>query len=223
MKKAVVLYSGGLDSTTVLYWAIQKGYRVTALTLDYGQLHRKEVHLAVREMKRMKIRHYLLKVAFPWKGSALLDKKISIPVDREEKQMTSEIPATYVPARNTVFLAHAASCAEATGAEAICIGANAIDYSGYPDCRPEFMKSFERVMDTGTKSGVQGKKIKILTPLIRLSKASIIRLGKSLGVRYERTWSCYQGKSKPCLVCDSCKLRLKGFHEAGLKDPLVKV
>jgi 7-cyano-7-deazaguanine synthase len=207
MKKAVVLLSGGLDSATTLFYAKDKGYQCFALTFDYGQRHKKEIQAAKHIAKIAKIPQTILKIALPWKGSALLDEKASLPKNRSTRKMSKEIPVTYVPARNTIFLSYALSYAEALGAEAIFIGANAIDYSGYPDCRPNFIKSFERTGKLGTKSG----KIRILAPLIKLTKAEIIKLGKKLGVPHEKTWSCYAGGQTPCGVCDSCLIRNKGF------------
>ncbi|MFA4906186.1 MAG: 7-cyano-7-deazaguanine synthase QueC [Candidatus Margulisiibacteriota bacterium] len=209
--KAVVLLSGGLDSSTVLYYAKSKGYKCHALIFDYGQRHRRELRSAVAVALRLRsgqasgesVEYRVVRIALPWKGSALLDKKIKVPVKRK----FSGIPSTYVPARNTIFLSFALSYAEAIGAKAIFIGANAIDYSGYPDCRPQFFKSFQKVIQTGTKA----KKIKIIAPLLRLTKAQIVRLAMKLKVPVELTWSCYQGGKEPCGVCDSCRLREKGF------------
>ncbi|MBI5700099.1 7-cyano-7-deazaguanine synthase QueC [Candidatus Saganbacteria bacterium] len=211
MKKAVVLLSGGLDSSTVLYYAKAKGYKCHALIFDYGQRHKRELRSAVAvtlrlrsgQARRVSVAYSVLRIKFPWKGSALLDKKMKVPV----KGKFSGIPATYVPARNTIFLSFALSYAEAIGAKAIFIGANAIDYSGYPDCRPEFFRAFQKVIETGTKA----KKIKIVAPLLRLTKEQIVRLAMNLKVPIELTWSCYQGGAKPCGVCDSCRLRQKGF------------
>lgn len=219
IKKAVCLFSGGLDSTTALYSARQSGYEPVALTIYYGQLHQKEADFAKQTAAKLGIKHYLVPIAMPWGGSSLIDAKITMPKGRHTADMEKNIPNTYVPARNSVFLALAVSCAEAEGAEAVYIGANALDYSGYPDCRPEFFESFEEVIAKGTKAGVEGKKIEIKAPLLRLSKSEIIKLGKNLNVPFENTWSCYQGGQKPCGVCDSCLLRAKGFEEAGLKDP----
>lgn len=201
--KAVVLLSGGIDSTTTLYYAKSKGYQCFALIFDYGQRHRREIRSAVAVAKRAKIPYQILKIKLPWKGSSLLDKKLKVPVRRK----LSGIPSTYVPARNTIFLSFALSYAEAIGAKAIFIGANAIDFSGYPDCRPAFYRSFRKVAQTGTKA----QKIKILTPLINMTKAQIIRLGRKLKAPLDITWSCYKGGRKPCGVCDSCRLRQKGF------------
>ncbi len=218
-KKAVVLFSGGLDSTTLLYDARSKGYEVYALVFDYGQRHCKEIAIARRIAKAAKIPVKVVKISMPWKGSSLLDKKLKIPQEGVQKGV---IPSTYVPARNIIFLSFAASYAEAIGAKAIFIGVNAIDYSGYPDCRGDFLSAFSKMLKKGLKTGVQGQGISIQTPLLHLDKAGIIRLGVTLKVPYEKTWSCYQGQKKPCTVCDSCVLRQKGFKEAGVLDPLNK-
>ena len=201
--KAVVLLSGGIDSTTTLYYAKSKGYKCFALIFDYGQRHRREIRSAVAVAKRASVAYRVVRIKLPWKGSSLLDRKIKVPVKRKFKS----IPSTYVPARNTIFLSFALSYAEAIGAKAIFIGANAIDFSGYPDCRPAFYRAFRKVVQTGTKA----QKIKILTPLLNMTKAQIIRLGMKFGAPLEITWSCYQGGRKPCGVCDSCRLRQKGF------------
>ncbi len=206
-KKAVVLLSGGLDSTTTLYYARQKGYACSALIFDYGQRHLREIRSAVAVAKRVKVPYQIVKISLPWKGSSLLDKKVPLP---NRKKMKG-IPSTYVPARNTIFLSCALSYAEAIGARAIFIGANAVDFSGYPDCRPDYYRAFAGVAKRGTKAG----NIKIMAPLLNMSKAEIIRFGKKLAVPFELTWSCYQGGAKPCGVCDSCRLREKGFREAG--------
>jgi len=208
--KAIVLLSGGIDSTTTLYYAKNKGYKCFALIFDYGQRHKKELRSAVAVAKRAKIPYEILKIDLPWKGSSLLDKKMKVPAHRKMKG----IPSTYVPARNIIFLSFALSFAESIGAQAIFIGANAIDFSGYPDCRPNFYKTFQRVIKTGTKK----KKIKVLTPLINKTKARIIKLGLKLKAPLELTWSCYKGGRKPCGVCDSCKLREKGFARLGIRD-----
>jgi len=203
-KKAIVLLSGGLDSSTTLYLAKKQGYKCYVLIFDYGQRHRKELRSAVAVAKRASVAYRVLRIKLPWKGSALLDKGIKVPRDRGFKG----IPATYVPARNTIFLSFALSYAEAIGAKAIFIGANAIDFSGYPDCRPSFFKAFQKVIETGTKA----KKIKIEAPLLRMTKAQIVRLAMKLKVPVELTWSCYQGGEEPCGVCDACRLREKGFR-----------
>ena len=216
MNKAVVLLSGGLDSTTVLYYAKAKGYKPYCLIFDYGQRHHKEIRQAQKIAREAGCDHQLVRIALPWRGSSLLDRSMKLPA--RKKIDPGEIPSTYVPARNIIFLSFAASYAEAIGAQAVFIGANAIDYSGYPDCRPQFFKAYERVIKTGMKSGVEGKRLRILAPLVHKTKAQIIRLGQKLHVPYEKTWSCYEGARRPCSVCESCRLRQKGFEEAGIED-----
>jgi 7-cyano-7-deazaguanine synthase len=206
-EKAVVLLSGGLDSTTTLYYAKRRGYKCFALIFDYGQRHRRELRSAVAVAKRASVAYRVVRIKLPWKGSSLLDRRIKIPARRSPGEISRGIPSTYVPARNTIFLSFALSYAEAIGARAIFIGANAIDFSGYPDCRPDYYRAFQKVIQKGTKA----KKIKILTPLIKMTKAQIIRTGIKLHAPLELTWSCYQGGKKPCGVCDSCRLRQKGF------------
>lgn len=218
-KRAVVLLSGGLDSATTLYYAKSHGYEPLALIFDYGQRHRKEIHQAARLARESGSRFQTVKIHLPWQGSALLDK--TTPLPRSRTIIPKEIPSTYVPARNIIFLSFAASCAEAMGAVAIFIGANAVDYSGYPDCRPEFYAAYQLALRRGLKAGVEGHPIKIHTPLIRKTKAHIIRLGLKLRVPYHLTWSCYSGGRRPCGTCDSCILRAKGFAEAGIPDPLL--
>ena len=219
MKKAVVLLSGGLDSATTLYEAKSRGYGCHCLILDYGQRHRREIEAAKKVARAAGCSYDVVRMRFPWKGSALTDRGIAVPTGRSLKRMARGIPATYVPARNTIFLSLALGCAEAIGARSIFIGANAIDYSGYPDCRPAYYRAMQRVARLGTKVGVNGNGIRILTPLIRKTKADIIRLGTRLGVPYRLTWSCYLGGRRPCGRCDSCLLRRKGFQEVGLTDP----
>ena len=214
--KAVVLLSGGLDSATTLYLAKQKGFNCHCLIFDYGQRHNREVRAAEKIAVAAGCSFEFISIALPWKGSSLLDKSRKLPVEGYKHKA---IPSTYVPARNTIFLSFALSYAEAIGARDIFIGANAIDYSGYPDCRPAYYNAFNRLSLLATKSGVEGKKIKIHSPLIRLKKSGIIRIGIGLGVPYELTWSCYSGGKKPCGLCDSCVLRAKGFKEAGAIDP----
>ena len=212
--KAVILLSGGLDSSTVLYYAKANGYETHCLIFDYGQRHRKEILAAKKIAKLSKSPFHVVRIGLPWKGSALLDSTINMPV--QGKMNVKDIPVTYVPARNIIFLSFAASFAEAIVAKHVFIGANAVDYSGYPDCRPAFIKSFQSMLAQGLKTGVEGKKIKVETPLIHLSKAKIIQLAAKLNVPLSMTWSCYQGKQKPCGVCDSCRLREQGFIDAGI-------
>jgi 7-cyano-7-deazaguanine synthase len=219
MNKAVVLLSGGLDSATTLYYAKKKGYRVHALLFDYGQRHKKELLCGVKIAKAARCPYQIVKIGLPWKGSALLDKKMKVP--RGRRLDATDIPPTYVPARNIIFLSFAASFAEAIGARKIFIGANAVDYSGYPDCRPDFFAAYAKVLEKGLKTGVEGHKISVETPLIRLTKAQIVRLGVKLKVPHDLTWSCYSGLRWLCGQCDSCRLRAKGFREAGVKDPVL--
>lgn len=222
MKKAVVLLSGGLDSTTTLYLAKSRGYKCFCLIFDYGQRHRREINAAKKIAQIANCKWQVIKINLPWKGSALLDKNIKIPerANRLTGKRVGEIPSTYVPARNIIFLSFALSFAEAMGAEAIFIGAHSQDYSGYPDCRQEFYRAFNRVVSCGTKSGVEKKKIRVKTPLINKTKAGIIRWGLRLGAPFELTWSCYKGAKRPCGRCDSCYFRAKGFQEVGIADPL---
>lgn len=218
---AVVLLSGGLDSATTLAIAKQKHKKIYCLSFQYGQKHSKELKAAKGLARFYGAKHTVLQVQMPWKGSSLLDSKIKIPVHRSLKKMSGTIPSTYVPARNTVFLSFALSLAETIGAGKVFIGVNALDYSGYPDCRPKFLKAMEKVFFLGTKTGAQGKRIKIQAPLLKKTKAQIVRMGKRLEVPYQLTWSCYTGGKKPCGKCDSCLLRAKGFKEAGIADPLL--
>ncbi len=215
MNKAVVLLSGGLDSATTLYYARAKGYDVHALIFDYGQRHLREVRAARTVATTAGIPFEVVKISLPWKGSALLDRTVKVPSRGVQKGM---IPSTYVPARNIIFVSFAASFAEAIGARAIFIGANAVDYSGYPDCRPGFFKAFQAALDAGLKAGVEKKGVRILTPLVDMTKADIVRLGVRLGVPFGKTWSCYNGTAVPCGVCDSCRLRAAGFRDAGIED-----
>lgn len=221
MKKAVCLLSGGMDSAVCLYVARSEGYRITALSFDYGQRHDKEVKAAHALTHALHIPQHLIRFELPWKGSALLEHGGRLPQHRDPEKMTKEIPPTYVPARNSIFLSFAFSCAEAERAEAIFIGANALDYSGYPDCRPKYLTAFAAATMKGTKAASEGSKIEIKAPLIKLTKKRIVTLGAELGVPFEKTWSCYAGGEKPCGVCDACILRAKGFREAGIPDPLL--
>ncbi len=216
---AVVLLSGGLDSATALYVARSRGYRCQCLAVDYGQRHRREIQAARAVARAAGCPIRVVRTALPWGGSALTDRKRAIPSGRSERQIGRGIPITYVPARNTLLLSYAVSCAEAVGAGAVFIAANVRDYSGYPDCRPGFYRAFSQVIRQGTKAGVEGRPIRIETPLIRMTKSRIIRIGMGLGVPYHLTWSCYAGACRPCGRCDSCLLRAKGFRQAGAPDP----
>ena len=218
MKKAVVLLSGGLDSTTILYYAKAKGFTPYCLIFEYGQRHHQETRRAMRISRQAGCRYQMMNISLPWQGSSLLDKRLKIPKRGVIDQRA--IPSTYVPARNIIFLSFAVSLAEAINARAVFIGANAIDYSGYPDCRPAFFKAFQAMVKRGMKSGVERKAVKIYTPLVRKTKAQIIKLGLKLKAPYHLTWSCYQGGSRPCGECDSCRLRQKGFEAAAVEDPL---
>ena len=220
MSKAVVLLSGGLDSTTTLAKAIADGNEVTALSFNYGQRHSKELISAANVAKHYGIKHVIVNIDLSMFRSALTDKNIDVPENRDESQMGSDIPVTYVPSRNIIMMSVAAGLCESIDAEKIYIGANVIDYSGYPDCRPEFFYAFQKMLEVGTKSGVEGHAIKIETPILSLSKAEIVKLGKELEAPLHLTWSCYEGGEKACGRCDSCLLRLKGFEEAGYKDEI---
>ena len=220
MKKAVVLLSGGLDSTTVLYIAKSEGYDVYALSFDYGQRHSKEIDCAKQVAKKAGIKeHVIIKTNMnAWGGSALTDESIEVPKGDKNR---NEIPITYVPARNMIFLAYAASFAEAIGAQDIFIGVSQVDYSGYVDCRKEFIDAMENAINMGTVCAVEkGKKIKIHAPLIYMKKSEEIELGVKLGADFSITWTCYEGGDAACGVCDSCLLRLKAFKEAGLEDTI---
>ena len=245
MKRAVVLLSGGLDSTTTLAIAEAEGSEIYALTFDYGQRHKTELDSARRVAEKFNVKKHLV-IKFDLRdigGSSALTSDMEVPKSMKRGRGETErrrnehvipvpdsIPVTYVPARNTIFLSFALAWAETLEAEDIFIGANAVDYSGYPDCRPEFIKAFEDMANIATKVSVEGKlKFRIQAPLIKLTKAGIIKKGTELGVDYSLTWSCYdpvmeqnrdKGQYKPCMQCDSCRLRAKGFKEAGIKDLL---
>ena len=220
---AVVLLSGGLDSATVLYLAREKGYALHALSFDYGQRHKIELEYAGRIAAAAGCEsHRIAKIdSDMFHGTALVHDEIDVP---ENRNIDESIPVTYVPARNMLFLAHAVSLAESIQSRHIFIGANALDYSGYPDCRSDFFKSFETAANLGTKAGMEGNPFTIETPIVSLTKAQIIKEGIRLGVDYSSTTSCYNPdqNGRPCLKCDSCHLRLKGFEEAGTADPLLK-
>ncbi|MEW5914078.1 MAG: 7-cyano-7-deazaguanine synthase QueC [Thermodesulfobacteriota bacterium] len=222
---AVVLLSGGLDSSTCLALALSQGYDCYALTVRYGQRHQAELEAARRVAQALGVRQHLeLSVDLAAVGGSALTADIAVPKGRDAAQMAQGVPITYVPARNTVFLSLALAWAETLSAEHIFIGVNALDYSGYPDCRPEFIMAFENLAALATKMGTeQGRRIRIHTPLIRMSKAQIIQTGLALGLDYGLTHSCYDPdpQGRPCRACDSCLLRAKGFAEAGARDPLL--
>lgn len=222
MARAVVLLSGGMDSATCAALALRDGYEVLALSVDYGQRHSLELDRARLLAQHLGVTEHKV-IAFDlslWGGSSLTTDD-PVPQGRNTAQMGEGVPSTYVPARNTVFLSLGLSYAEARDAEAVFIGANAIDYSGYPDCRPLFVESFQRVADVGTRAGVEGNPIQIKAPLLQKTKAEIVRLAMELGVDLSLTLSCYTPApdGKPCGHCDACQLRKKGFHEAGVADP----
>jgi 7-cyano-7-deazaguanine synthase len=213
--KAVILLSGGLDSSTVLYQAQADGCESYAISFDYQQRHQ-----AIADSAGI-TKHQVVSFDLTlWGGSALTDQKIDYPRDRTLAQMSETIPITYVPARNTIFLSFALAWAETLKAQRIYIGVNALDYSGYPDCRPDYIQAMQEVFRLGTKQGIEGNPISIVAPLIDLKKTEIIELGNKLGVPWEKTWSCYAGGEIACGLCDSCRLRLAAFEELGLKDPL---
>jgi 7-cyano-7-deazaguanine synthase len=223
-KKAVVLLSGGLDSATVLAIAKSRGFEAYALSFSYGQRHVWELEAAKRVAASMSVvQHSIADIDLRVFGGSALTDDIAVPKGREPDEMAHGIPITYVPARNTIFLAYALAWAEVLEAGDIFIGVNVLDYSGYPDCRPEFIAAFEKMANLGTKAGVEGHQLfRIHTPLITLTKAQIIALGLKLGVDYSLTSSCYDPSPEgvPCGQCDSCLLRQKGFSENGIKDPL---
>lgn len=226
-KKAVVLLSGGLDSATVLAIAKQAGFGVYASSFDYGQRHAVELEAARKTAAAQGVeRHEVLSIALSRLGGSALFGNGPVPEDRREDQMAQSIPATYVPARNTIFLSYALAWAEVLEAQDIFIGANAVDYSGYPDCRPEYLKAFERMANLATKAAVEGKaRITIHAPLIAMAKTRIIQKGLALGVDYGLTRSCYNPgvNGAPCGRCDSCLLRKKGFAGAGVPDPVTSI
>ena len=222
-RKAVVLLSGGLDSTTTLAVALAEGYEVYALTFRYGQRHEVEIEAARRVAAHFEVaEHVIAGIDLRAFGGSALTDDIAIPKGRAPEEMADEIPVTYVPARNTIFLSFALAWAETLGASDIFIGVNALDYSGYPDCRPEYIAAFQRMAELATKAGVEGKqKLIIHTPLITLTKAQIVKKGMELGVDYALTVTCYDPSEDgaACGQCDACVLRLKGFAENGMSDP----
>ena len=223
--RMVVLLSGGLDSATVAAWARARGFDVIGLSIDYGQRHRCELDAAKALASHLGLAdHVVLRVDLAaFGGSALTDAAIPVPRDRPDEALAAEIPTTYVPARNTVFLSLALALAEARGATAIGLGVNAIDYSGYPDCRPEFLDAFRHLAALATKAGVEGHAPEIVAPLVDLTKAEIVELGVELGLDQGLTTSCYDpdASGRPCGHCDSCRLRAAGFAAVGIDDPRV--
>ena len=224
MKKeaAVCLLSGGLDSATAAAIARSRGFDIYALSFDYGQRHARELEAAARVAEALGAqRHVVMRCDLrAWGGSALT-ADIPVPEGRSLAEMQNAIPVTYVPARNLIFLSIALGWAEVIGARRIFIGVNQLDYSGYPDCREEFLRSFEQTANMATKAGAEGGRFVIEAPLVHMSKSEIIRAGTALGLDYGLTWSCYTGGERPCGECDSCLLRAKGFSEAGMPDPLL--
>lgn len=227
-QNAVVLLSGGLDSVTCLYWAKANYANVTAVSFNYGQRHDSELNAAKKIAATAQVNHRIIDIDLAQLGgSALTDASLVVPdakqTDFSDNQHNDSIPITYVPARNTIFLSYALALAEVTQSNAIVIGVNAVDYSGYPDCRPEYIAAFEKMANLATKAGVMGNHLHIATPLLHLSKAAIIKLGVSLGVDYALTVSCYRADSegRACGHCDSCYLRQQGFLQAEIDDPTI--
>ena len=223
MKHAIVLLSGGLDSATTLAIARSQDYEAYALSFDYGQRHKRELHAAKKLAKSLGAKkHLLVKIDNQIFAGSALTGDVDVPKSRSDKEIGTGIPVTYVPARNTIFLAHALAWAETISAGHIFIGANAVDYSGYPDCRPEFIALFETLANIGTKAGVEGARLQIHAPLIKMSKADIVRKAVELDVDLSLTHSCYDPSpnGRACGQCDSCQLRQTGFRDAGVKDPI---
>jgi len=219
MTKAVVLLSGGLDSTTTLAMALADGCEVTAISFRYGQRHTRELRSAEDVCKHYGVDHVVIDLNLSSFRSALTREELDVPMDREG-ELDQQIPITYVPARNIIFMSIAAGLCESVDADCIYIGANVVDYSGYPDCRPEFFEAFQEMINKGTQAGVEGRTIRIMTPILDMSKADIVRKGKELDAPLHLTWSCYNGGDLACGHCDSCRLRLKGFEEAGYRDEI---
>ena len=223
MKRAVILLSGGLDSATTLAVAKHEGYEIFPLSFEYGQRHRVEIDSAKQIVQSLGVReHRIVKIDLRVFGGSALTDTIEVPKRRSDSEIAGQIPVTYVPARNTIFLSYALAWAETIEARDIFIGVNARDYSGYPDCRPEFIKQFERLANVGTKAGISGERFRIHTPLIAMNKPEIIRKGEELGVDFSITHSCYDPEpdGTACGECDSCRLRRRGFQDAGINDPL---
>jgi len=222
VKKAVCLISGGLDSCVASFIAKEQGYELYAISFDYGQFHKKELNRSKKIAQAVGTKdHIILNIAFQKLGkSSLLGTSSKSIKEHKLNDIGKEIPSTYVPARNTVFLSIALAYAESLDANAIFFGANAVDYSGYPDCRPEYIQAFQKMVDIATKKGVEGGSIKIETPILWLKKSEIIKKGLKLNVPFSDTWSCYYDKKLACGRCDSCLIRLKGFKDAGIKDTI---
>lgn len=223
-KKAVALLSGGVDSSTAAAIAKSEGFELHALTLRYGQRHEREIEAAKKVSAALEVRnHLIIDIDLRSIGGSALTDQIDVPKARSIQEISRAIPVTYVPARNTIFLSFALALSEKVGAEDIFFGANQLDYSGYPDCREEYIRAFERMAHLATQAGVEGRsKFKVHTPLIKMTKAEIIKKGLESGLDYSLTWSCYDPSPQgfACGLCDSCQLRLKGFREAGVKDPI---
>jgi 7-cyano-7-deazaguanine synthase len=224
MKRAIALASGGLDSSTAVALALKQGFDIYALSFDYGQRHRCELEAARRVIKSLGIRHHLVAaIDLRSIGGSALTSDIQVPKNRNTEQISAEIPSTYVPARNTIFLSLALGWCEVLNAQDIFLGVNTVDYSGYPDCRPEFLKAFERLANLATKAGAEGKaKFQIHAPLLHMTKAQIVLAGLEAGVDFSLTHSCYDPTPEglACGTCDSCILRRRGFDEAGIPDPI---
>ena len=214
IKKGIILLSGGIDSAVTLYFAKNKGYQLKALIFNYGQRHAKEIECAKKIAYLNKVEYCLVKCDLPWVKSSLTDKKIKVSF--QKKPGAGKVPLTYVSGRNIIFLSYAASYAESIKAKIIFIGAHIQDYSGYPDCRPEFLKSFQKALNLGIKD----KGVKIGAPLLNKNKMEIVKMGRKLGVPFKYTWSCYNEGKLPCQRCDSCRFRMRAFKELGLRDPL---
>ncbi len=225
-KTCVVLSSGGIDSTVSMAMAAREGYEIYSLTFSYGQRHSREIDAAIEAARSLgAVEHKIVSVDLKSLGGSALTADIDVPRDRRSDEMLDEVPPTYVPFRNTIFLSIAVAWAEVIEAESVFAGMNAVDFGGYPDCRPEYVEVFQKLVEVGTKAGATGKKIAIRTPLLKMTKEEIIRAGHELKIDFGATWSCYDPQAReggfiPCGRCDSCILRLKGFRDAGLVDPL---
>lgn len=215
-KKGVILLSGGIDSAVVFYYAKKNRYQLTALIFDYNQRHKREIDSARKISGLNKVKFYIVKTNFPWTKSSLTDKRIKVSFNRNLN--TKKIPLSYVAGRNIIFLSYALSAAESIGAKCVFIGVHTQDFSGYPDCRPQFLEKFQNMANSGMKN----RNIKIIAPLIGKSKKEIIKMGIEFGVPFKYTWSCYQGADFPCRKCDSCRFRIKAFQELKLTDPLME-